>query len=145
VAAVIAYIDSSVVLRIAFQEADPLEEWKTIDTPLSSELLAIEVRRSLDRLWLRSALTEEDFARKSAEADTILAAIALTEIDRAVIERAAQAFPTPLGTLDAFHLATAIRLRETRPEKEPLLFATHDLQLAQAARAMNFEVIGAPA
>jgi predicted nucleic acid-binding protein len=142
---VIAYIDTSVVLRIVFQEPDPLEEWRAIDNPVSSELLAIEVRRSLDRLWLRNALTEEDFTRKSAEADTMLTAIALAELDRAVLDRAAQAFPTPLGTLDAFHLATAIRLRETQPDADPIVFATHDRELATAARAMNFEVIGVSA
>lgn len=29
------------------------------------------------------------------------------------------------------------------PDERPLLFATHDTQLARAARAMHFEVIGA--
>jgi predicted nucleic acid-binding protein len=146
VAFVIAYIDTSVVLRIVFQEPHQLEEWLSIRTPIASELIVVEVRRSLDRVWLRKALTEDDFARKAAEAEAILAAIIHTELDRHVLDRAAERFPTPLGTLDAVHLATALRLRDSKSADErPAFFATHDLSLARAARAVGFEVLGAPA
>ncbi len=48
--------------------------------------------------------------------------------------------PTPLGTLDAIHLATALLWRETRDPD--LLVATHDRALALAARGSGFRVIG---
>lgn len=60
--------------------------------------------------------------------------------DRAILQRAAQPFPTPLRTLDAVHLATALRWRESRERK--LVMATHDRGLATAARAMGFLVVG---
>lgn len=48
---------------------------------------------------------------------------------------------TPLRTLGALHLATALRWCEARGE--PLLFATHDRGLAQAAAVAGLEVAGA--
>jgi hypothetical protein len=57
-----------------------------------------------------------------------------------VLSRAAQPFPTPLGTLDAVHLATALLWRETRGED--LVMATHDRDLALAARASGLRTIG---
>ncbi len=50
--------------------------------------------------------------------------------------------PTELGTLDAIHLATALRWRET--EGVELVMATHDRALAIGARAHGLRVIGVP-
>ena len=44
-----AYVDSSVVLRVALGEADKLTEWTRITDPISSELIRIECLRTLDR------------------------------------------------------------------------------------------------
>jgi predicted nucleic acid-binding protein len=49
--------------------------------------------------------------------------------------------PTTLGTLDALHLATALEL--AAGGVAGLVLATHDAQLARAARASGLEVIGA--
>jgi hypothetical protein len=46
--------------------------------------------------------------------------------------------------LDSLHLTTALMIRVSQPrDQSPLVFATHDRELAAAARAVNFEVIGA--
>ncbi len=58
-----------------------------------------------------------------------------------VLRRASQPFPTPLGTLDAVHLATALLWRDSRVED--LALATHDRALALAARASGLTVVGA--
>lgn len=50
-------------------------------------------------------------------------------------------FPTPLGTLVAIHLTTALLWRETR--NESLVMATHDKALATAAQAVGLQVTGA--
>jgi hypothetical protein len=47
---------------------------------------------------------------------------------------------TPLGTLDAIHLSTAISWRDARNTE--LTMATHDKSLATAARAIGLHVIG---
>ena len=67
--------------------------------------------------------------------------VEVVDVNGTVLRRASEPFPTPLGTLDAIHLATAIAWRDARDE--PLTMATHDRSLATAARAVGLEVVGA--
>ena len=57
-----------------------------------------------------------------------------------VLSRAGEPLPTPLGTLDAIHLATALIWRE-RMGALPTM-ATHDGALGVAARTFGFDVRG---
>ena len=91
--------------------------------------------RSIERLGQRSAT-----ATQRAAVQDILATFLLVPMTPSVLERAADPFPTALGTLDAIHSATALALRADFPT---LRFATHDLELATAARSMGFMVSGA--
>ncbi len=63
-----------------------------------------------------------------------------TCLERTVLSRAGEPLPTPLGTLDAVHLATALIWRD-RMGSLPIV-ATHDAALGLAARAFGFEVRG---
>lgn len=140
----IAYIDSSVLMRIILKQADPLQEWPTLRGGVCSELLAVESRRTLDRYWRENRLDDTELAAKIDETETLLRRFEKVRLRQHVLQLASQPFPVVLGTLDAIHLASALSYRAAQPPDErPLLFATHDLQLARAARAMNFEVIGA--
>ncbi len=56
-----------------------------------------------------------------------------------VLHRAAEPFPTLIGSLDALHLASALLVRE---QFDDLTFATHDQSLGLAARSMGFAVEG---
>jgi len=62
-------------------------------------------------------------------------------VDDSILHRVGRPFPVPLGTLDAIHLATAEQCLES--EGGPLTLATHDFQLALAARALGLPVVGA--
>jgi hypothetical protein len=68
-------------------------------------------------------------------------ALSLVPLGPQVLERAADPFPTMLGSLDAIHLASALLVRDSFEE---LSVATHDHELAVAARAEGFRVHGAP-
>ena len=68
-----------------------------------------------------------------------LDAFYLIPVNTAVLERAAEPFPTVVGSLDALHLASALLARAEIPD---LRLATHDRELAIAAKAMAFEVLG---
>ena len=59
--------------------------------------------------------------------------------DTVVLARAADPFPTMVGSLDAIHLASALLIRD---DFEDLGFATHDQGLGTAARATGFAVHG---
>ena len=137
----IVYLDSSVLLRVLLKEAGPLREWGDIDRGLTSALAEVEVLRTLDRLrFVTTARDAQVVVKRREAAFRMLESLETIEITRVVLARAAQPLPTPLGTLDAIHLVSAMAWREIY---EPPKFATHDVRLAAAARASGFEVIGA--
>jgi hypothetical protein len=59
---------------------------------------------------------------------------------RSIIHAASKTMPTIVKTLDAFHLTSAVALRERRGID--LVFTTHDDQQATAARALGFACVG---
>jgi len=138
---VTVYIDSSVLLRVVTAEAGALRRWREIRRPLSSALIRLECLRTIDRARIRLGLPDAEVADRRAAVLERLAAFELIPIDAAVLDRAAEPFPTLLGSLDAVHLASALLARRRVPE---LAFATHDGELATAARAVGFAVLGAP-
>lgn len=133
------YIDASVLLRLVLGERGSLREWRRSDRLVSSELIRLECLRTIDRARLRDGLADEVVADRRAEVIETLGSFELLPIDRLVLERASGQFPTGLGTLDAIHLASAVVAREEVPD---LLLATHDRELALAARAVGFAVVG---
>lgn len=133
------YVDSSVLLRIILGEPSPLAAWSTITAPISCELIRIECLRTIDRARLRLGLDDEQVALHRAEVIEALESFTLVMLDGPVLARASEPFPTLIGSLDAIHLASAMLLRPTTTD---LAVATHDEQLATAARAMGFEVLG---
>ena len=136
----IAYVDSSVVLRVVLGQPGRLAEWKSIVTGVASGLVEVECLRTLDRLRVAGNLSSDDIAVRREAVFHILEGLELVELTRAVLHRAAQPMPGPLGTLDAIHLATAEMWREAKGKE--LLVATHDRALALAARASGFRVAG---
>jgi predicted nucleic acid-binding protein len=136
----IAYIDASVLLRLALRQPDALAEWRQIQQGVSSALVLTESLRTLDRLRLRANLADIETASRRATILKLIASLELVEIDAMVLERAAQPMPTELGTLDAIHLATALLWKEmTRVD---LVMATHDGALAVGAEAHGLPVVG---
>ena len=134
-----AYLDSSVLLRVILGEPGRLEAWPTIDAAVSSELIRVECLRTIDRARIQLHLPDEAVAQHRADVLEALEAIVIVPLDTSVLERAAEPFPTLLGTLDALHLATALAMRE---RFDGLLFTTHDTALGTAARSMGFAVAG---
>lgn len=135
----IAYVDSSVLLRILLDQPGQLEAWPRIETGVTSALAQVECLRTLDRLRLEGALEDDELAECRATVYRLTAEMSVVEVTAPILDRAGQAFPTVLGTLDAIHLSTALAWRE---QTESLELATHDRPLGVAARAMGFEVIG---
>ena len=135
-----AYVDTSVLLRIVLGEPHPLREWRRIDFALSSELTRVEALRTIDRARIRLGLTDAEVARQRGDVLATLDAFHIARLDQAVLERAAEPFPTMLRTLDALHLATALLARLDHAD---LVLATHDETLAMGGRALGFRIVGA--
>ena len=136
----IAYIDTSALLRIVLREHGALDDLRSYDGLVSSELIAVESARTIDRLRLQGALTVEEAAVRRRAVSDWLEAIDLVLLRPAVLSRASEPLPTALGTLDAIHLATALVWRE-RMGALPTM-ATHDSALGLAARTVGFDVRG---
>jgi predicted nucleic acid-binding protein len=134
-----AYLDSSVLLRAIFKQPNSLGSWRSINVSVSSELIRVECLRTIDRVTLIARLEQDEAASRRASAMELLHGVNIVPLDRTILDRAAEPFPTSLGTLDAIHLSTALLVRE---EFEDLVFATHDRALGLAARAMGFQVEG---
>lgn len=136
----IAYVDSSVILRLILAEPGQLHEWPDVHQGVTSALAEVEVFRTLDRLRFSfPSVDVQDVTERREAAFRILEGLEIVEVTRGVLARAGQPLPTPLGTLDAIHLVSAMGWRE---QFEDLIFATHDVALGVAARASGFEVIG---
>lgn len=136
-----AYLDSSILLRVVLGDARRLSEWSRITSASTNEIARVECLRVLDRLRLAGTMDDRELARRRATMLQLLSGVEMIRLNRAVLERAADAFPTQLRTLDAIHLASALLLSARH---RSLKFATHDDELGTAAQAVGLRVIGAP-
>jgi len=96
--------------------------------------------RAMDRLRLLGKMTDADLAEGVQNLGKTLSKVDTLNLNSFVLNRAAQSYPTVIGTLDAIHLASAF-LWQRRYQKE-ILFLTHDIQLGRAAQAMGMKAIG---
>lgn len=136
----IAYIDTSALLRIVLREPGALEDLRAYEALVSSELIAVESTRTIDRLRIQGSLTTEEAAERIRAANEWLEAIDLVLLRPPVLSRASEPMPMPIGTLDAIHLATALIWRDRMGPLPEL--TTHDMALGAAARAFGFDVRG---
>jgi len=137
---VIAYLDSSAVLRIILGQANALKEWRSITRGVASVLVEVECLRTLDRLRLAEGLDDNEVASRREAVFRFMDALEVVELTRPVLARASQPLPTALGTLDAIHLTTALLWKDR--VGSDLAVATHDEALATAARASGLRVVG---
>jgi uncharacterized protein len=98
----------------------------TFDRRTASRLLDVE----LHRLGLREGLLEH--------IDGLLATIVLIPLDEETLIAAKTVTPSKVATLDAIHLATAVRLAD-QGELDALM--TYDKQLAFGAREHGITVL----
>ena len=136
----IAYVDASVLLRVALGQPNALTEWRQIDRGVSSALIAPESLRTLDRVRLRANLPDLEVATRRSTILALLNSLELIEIEPIILDRASQPMPTELGTLDAIHLASALLWKDATGV-DPVM-ATHDEALGLAARAHGLHVLG---
>jgi predicted nucleic acid-binding protein len=138
---VILYLDTSALLRLVLREPGGLEHLRSCEGLVSSEILAVESLRTIDRLRLRGALSAEEAASRRQVVTEWLEAVDLVLLQRPILARASEPSPTSLGTLDALHLATALVWQDRM--HQPLTMATHDRDLGLAARSFGIDVLGA--
>jgi len=133
-----AFVDTSVFLRRLLKQPGAFTDWSNWGIVAASELLRVETRRVLDRLRLQRAFGDDELGELSRLVQASFRALEFVRIGRAVLSRAADPFPTAIGTLDAIHLSSALLWMEEKGGE--MTFLTHDAQLTTAARACGLEV-----
>jgi predicted nucleic acid-binding protein len=137
---VIVYLDTSIILRVLLGQAGTFARWGRWAGAFASEIMGVEARRAVDRLRLEGVLDDEGVVAMQDAIARTERTLALVPVSRAVLRRASLPLATPVRTLDALHLATALMVQERR---EPaLVFATHDGRQAAAAAALGFSCVG---
>jgi predicted nucleic acid-binding protein len=137
---VIAYVDSSVLLRFVLEQPEPLTEIARFDELVTSTLSQSECLRAVDNARLRGEMDQEEHDARRQAVYAKLKGIERVFASRSVLARAESSFPAPIATLDAIHVATALQWRDHgRPD---LTFTTHDHQQGWVAKLLGFDVIG---
>jgi predicted nucleic acid-binding protein len=123
------YVDTSALGRALLDEPDrPIVEHalESFDRAVSSHLLRVE----LSRLGLRRNMLDR--------VDRLLTGIALIPLDEEVLLAAETLTPATVATLDAIHLATAVRLAEAS-RLDAIM--TYDKRLAEGAEEHGLAVL----
>jgi predicted nucleic acid-binding protein len=134
------YVDTSALLSVVLGEGTALDDLHQADRLVSSELLVVEARRTIDRLHRQNILTTQQVAEVLEALQDWLEAVDLVLLRSPILNRAGDPLPAALGTLAALHLATALIWRER--SQQALTLATHDLALGTVARTYALPVIG---
>lgn len=134
------YMDTSVILRRLLGQPDSLLPWGGWDRVFTSVLTRVEYLRVIDRLRLQSEIDDVERLALQERFSIFWQASHRVPLAESILTRAAQPFPTIVGTLDALHLTSALAVRSGGEAEMTLL--THDLQLGRAAAAVEFSVLG---
>jgi hypothetical protein len=122
-----------------------------LDTSVALAELLVEDRRPPEALWrqplISSRLLEYELwtrihARKAwrTHGDAVrdlLARVSLVELGPTVLARAVEAFPVPVRTLDALHLATIHFLLSREQE---VALASHDPRMIECAEKLGIRL-----
>jgi predicted nucleic acid-binding protein len=135
----IAYVDSSVLIRVQLNQKNKLKKFGSISRAISSKLIRYETLRTFDRLRVLNQLDQDNYINAVEDFQNVIGAFELVEISEPVLDRVSGSYPVPIGTLDAIHLASA---QVWRDHNQSLVFLTHDKTLEKAASVAGFEVLG---
>jgi uncharacterized protein len=131
------YLDSAAAVKLLHSEADSTALQDFLDARLdvewvSSSLLEVETYRALAR-----AIGPADMPTVINQFHALLDLIDRVEIDSGIRILAQTVTPPSVRSLDAIHLATALRLRD---QGRLTTFVTYDKRLAEAASAAGLPV-----
>ena len=121
------YLDTSVALAYLLGESRRPTASFWAEQMVSSRLLEYEV-------WAR--IHSYGLTRSHSEAATaLLRRVHFLEMGSTVLSRVRDPFPTPLRTLDALHLASALFVRRLGRD---VAIASYDSDIVTAAKTMGF-------
>ncbi len=132
----IVYLDSSLVIRQLIGTKTPWAHWGEWTAAYASTLMRTECYRTANQLRLDGKLSDEQRARLGSWIERVCDSVTLVPVTETVLRRAADAFPTAIGTAQAIHLATLQELQSAHGITCKL--ATYDADLLRAAESLGF-------
>lgn len=124
----IVYLDASAGVKLVLDEPESaalvgwLREWPS---RTSSSLFRTEVLRA----------TRRALPKRMSRARQLIGRVSLVAVDDQVLDTAASMDPLSLRSLDAIHLATAVRLAD-----DLRAIVTYDRRMIESARAIGLPV-----
>ncbi len=134
------YVDASIVLSELLGEKTGSFRLSDASVLYSSDIIEVEVFRTLERARFSGRLEVGAFTHKISEATAYLSSLYRVSLSPGIIRLAKNAFPIPVRALDAIHVATAEWLISETDEK--IEFHTHDLRQGEAALSRGIAVHG---
>lgn len=123
------YLDTSVALAHLLAEDHSSLESLWQEPLISSRLLEYEIWTRIHAIKLGDT--------HGGEVRSLLSREAMNELSPPVLTRALEAFPKPVPTLNALHLASMDFLRRLG---QVVSLASYDSRLVDAARALRFKI-----
>jgi hypothetical protein len=133
------YLDSSALLRIVFDQPGPRAPLSRADVAASSELVEVEIARTLDRARLAGLIDDATVAERGGDAQRLLRKLTLFPVAAEMIQKAKASVPIQISVLDSLHVATAELVAD---EVGPLQFWTHVTAQAALAHLRGLSVHG---
>jgi predicted nucleic acid-binding protein len=130
------YLDATLVIRQLVGSKTPWEGWGEWTAAYASTLMRTECYRIANLLRLEGKLDDVQRARLGGWIERVCESVTLAPVTDGVLRRAAEAFPTAVGTVQAIHLATLLELQSAHGVT--CLVATADKELLRAAESMGF-------
>lgn len=124
----LVYADSSALVKLLVEEAETVE----LRAHLAGEVALASSRLALTEVPRAVAVADSGTGVR-AEAEGLLSRCLLVEVTEGLLRQAARLAPTELRTLDAIHLASALRV-------EPDEMLVYDHRLRRAADAAGLPV-----
>ena len=134
------YMDTSVILSRLLGQPNSLRRWGGWQAVYTSVVTRVEYLRTLDRLRLQGMIDDAERVELHAQFNVLWESTYRVPLTEAILIRAAEPFPTVIGTLDALHLASALAARKKGSDEMTVL--THDQQFGRAASALGFPIVG---
>ncbi len=139
------YAESSAVLSWLFGEPSGEEALRLLRSAtriFASELTLLECERAIHQAEAAGRLNARQAEAARARLEAATGSWNVFRISAVIMNRARRPFPRePLRTLDALHLATALRVGEFQAKLEVLTF---DRRIRANALALGVDVVPAP-
>jgi hypothetical protein len=133
----VAYIDSSVILRHILLGETAIKHAFACDRAVSSELTEIECRRVLHRYRMDGDVDDEGFLQSVERLAAVLGGISVVGLSGPVKNRAMASFPVSMRTLDALHIASVETYARWFPQDSVAVF-THDRAMNRCATVLGY-------